>query len=313
MDKYDIDHCLERLRKDGEALGEKASDEDRKVWLATATGTLALFLPDGSPIMKAIAEIRDSTGQASKQDARWVVTDAVRLLKVAAEFNRMRRDDQTVATLRDDLRAVMGETFLKSPWFYLAIAILTAAFGLAVLGVIQIKSYKLDAEQELKNAKAKIEDQVRSVEQTISTLGQRAQESAAAAKQAVEKKLDDQLASDLANAKQRINEGATQHLETLKQTKAPALESGLVTLQERSTAIEQGLKGLQQDILSLKKRADELTDDLHRMEAAAQTGGLVKLSIFLNRSRYFVLLEVVVAGLALLSSFIVLVAAFRRR
>jgi len=333
LDKYAIDHWLARLMQEGETLREKGSEEEKKIWLATASGTLAFFLPKDSPIVNALNEIRDAESQTGPEAIQ--LGRAVQLLQVAAEFNRMRRDDQTVATLREDLRSVMGETFLKSPWFYIGIVILTAAFGLAVLGVIQIKGYKIDAEQEVINAQSRINRQLESVQKTIGEIGERATKSADAARQVVETKLDSQLATYVTttkgrigkkaeeylgslkdtktNAEQRIDKEAVKYLENLKRTKTPELESSLITLNQSRADLQNRIEKLQQDTLFLKGRVDELTEGLKRLHVAAKASPFERLSIFLNRSRYFVLLEVVITGLALLFSIIVLGAILLQR
>ncbi len=284
MNKYVLNRSLENLREEGEALkGKESADDianDIKEWFIITIATLRTFLPENSPIIEGLKELKDALGKDTQQPKSDLLSQGIRLLKVATELNRQRQDDQTMASLRMDLSNVMAETFIKSWWFKAPVAILILAASFTILGYVKIQNFKVDLFDDVKKASEKIKDYRESAEQNIST------------------KLD----SYLSQAQQKIDKGAKDQLELLKEKHAPALESGLKDLQKSANDLQPKFIKLQEDEVRLTTGINDLTNGLKRMDDVGKTRGLEQLSVFLNRSRKVVFAEIVIASCLLILS-----------
>jgi hypothetical protein len=311
MEKYAIDARLQKLITEAEGFlrsGRQTPSGDLTVWSVTAISTLTLFLPETSALVEHFRKLSDTQFEPPTGS----LEQALGLLRVAVDINLQRRDDVSLSTLREDMRTIIGDIYLKAWWFYVPAAILLLAAGFAVTGLIQVKDVRLDLQKEVQTTRDRIEDHRKTVEASIDSLGKRAQTSADEARQAVERKLEGQLQSHVDSTKRRIDEAADRHLDTLKRSKSPALESGLAAVQATVMDLEKRAGRLKDDLSLLQASVGELRRGLEQIDTVAKTGALDRLSVFLSRSRQFVVGELIVVSACVVMCGIMLIVARRR-
>lgn len=315
MDKHLIASRLDQLQSDGQTIAMAITKpESITFWYASAIDTLTLFLPEASELVRVFKELRDR--QSHGCDER-LLPQALDVLRIAADVNRLRRSDDLVADLRRDVQTSVGEIYRKSGWFYFPVTVLFLAAGFAVVGVIELRGTRInvreEAEAALRAAKASIEEHRTNVERSIDAIGKQAQSKADEAKQDVERKLELQLQSSVEEARGRINTAAQKHLETIKREKTPNLEFGLIAAQAQLAGVEKRLQQVQGQLATLQSSLDELERALKRVDRAVAAGTLDRLSLFLNRSRRYVWAELLVNSAALLILIAALITRVVRR
>lgn len=255
-------------------------------------------------------EIRED--HRRKDDKGVLPPEALNLIRLAGDMNWSRQSDQ----FRNDVQATMNDLFLKWPWLYIQAGIIIVTAVFAVIGIIRLQSVSINVREEADNAlraaRASIEEHRMNVEGLIETIGKQAQLKVDEAKQDIERKMDDQLRSSLDEARGRINSGAANHLETIKREKTPDLERGLMTAQAQVTEIDRRLQGVQAHLTTLESSSEQLGHAIKSIDAATGAGTLDQASLFLNRSRRWVLAELVINSIATIVLIIASVAAIIR-
>lgn len=316
MDKHVIAARLDRLISDGDYFGgtpatTDAQDDRVAIWFARALDTVTLFLPENSAVVRMLSDARDQS-----KNLRRISPEAVQIVRIASEYNRDRRGDDLLDDLRQDVHAVITDIYRKSWWFYVPIALLAAAAIFAISGVIQLRDTKVDVRAEaaaaLQRAKDSIDQQQRSAEAAIALSGTRAKAAAEDAKQEVERRLERELQTYVADQRQRIATATDQQIELLKRERAPNIDSALGMYQARIDGLQTRVKQVDQRLDRLDSSSDELQRGFQRLDASAKAGTLNRLSVFLNRSRRYVAAELIITSIALLASVILLVTIWWR-
>jgi hypothetical protein len=312
MNKYAIANLLEDVAMEGRSLTWTGPGEDRQrvlVWFARSADTLGLFLAADSELRKLFSDIRNRfIGDPSAS----VLQEAVNLIKVAWDVNRTRKDDGMSNDLRQDVQAVIAETYLKSWWFRSTMAALTVTVIFAAVGVFQINNIRVDvhdrAETALKKAEQEINDQKASAARAITSVGEDA-------KREVANQLKSQLQSHVDETKRNITAAAQAHLDELKRQKTPELEAALLMSRSKLDAQQKRLEATEGRLSRLEAKADALTRAIeHISKATTGAGALDKLSAFLDRSKLYVVTEIAtLITAAVLSAIAMLLVLAQRR
>ena len=318
MDKHLIAKRLDSLYSDGKRLlsldASAIKPGELTIWYASALDTLSLFLEADSELIRALKEVRD---RPSDPHPAKLSQEGLLVLRAASEVNRLRRGDDLVGDLRRDIQTIIGDIYVKSWWFYGPVGILFMAALFAVAGIVQLRETRInvreEAESALRNAKTSIDEHRVNVERSIDAIGKQAESKADEAKQNVEKRMELQLQTTLEEAKTRINNAANNHFESIKRERTPNLESGLVAAQVKLADVEKRLESVQKQVSTLESSINDMERAIKRIDSAAAAGTLENISQFLNRSRVYVLTELVVNSLLLLFSIVVLVPWVIRR
>jgi len=306
MDKHLLARHLEGLYSDGQALAKSSSTDAAaqvSLWFARTAEALRFFLPSDSELLAAFKRLSDATADAKPTS---ILEQALTLLRVATDLNRLRRGDDAIADLRQDVSTIISQIYVKSWWFRIPVAILLVAVIFAVFGVVQLKDYQVDiaaiADKAVEEAHDRIDEQEKTVQASIAAIGKSAEAAVDEAKRDVARRLDQQLQASLKEAQDRIATTAQSHVNTLIRDKAPGLETQLLATRAIVDTISIRLTPIQDQVSRLKAGTAELTRGLQRLDSAAATGAFTNLSVFLGRSRTVVAIELAVTTLALVAS-----------
>jgi hypothetical protein len=236
MNRYAIDACLNELATEGQWLVGGDNRQKALVWFARAGGVLSAILPADSELRKTFDEaasvhLGDTSAKLPQQ--------AVDLLRVASELNRLRRDEGILLDLRQDVQTVIAETFVKSWWFRLPIAILVTTIAFALVGVVQISNMSIDVRQHAEAAAKKAEDDIAAqrdrTQKSIAQIGDNARE-------AVQSQITSALRDSTTAAKTQISAAALARVNELKEQKAPELEAAFATARFSTDSSSEGLR-----------------------------------------------------------------------
>ncbi len=318
MSKHLIAARLDRLLLEGERLrranlAPSSNLDELAIWFATAIDTITLFLPGNSELLAVLSKLQKAHADS---DAVELPAEALTIIRIASEVNRIRRSDDVNEDLRHDIQMFIVDTYRKSWLFYVPIVLLLVAFGFAVKGVFEVRDLKINTREEaaaaLERAKQSIDQQQRSAESTIAMVGAKAKLAADDAKLEVERRLEHELQSYVADQRQRIHDAADKQIEIVKRERAPNLETALGASQARVDSLQAQLKQIDQRVQSVASSSDELHRAFKTIDNSVKGNTLDRVSVFLNRSRQFVAAEFIVAGLVLLLAIVLLIYAWRK-
>lgn len=299
MNKYVFNTQLGELVSEGQHLTQHllhSKDRQRTlIWFARAKDMLALFLPLESELRKAFSALADTQTAGTSAS---VPEEAVALIRVAADINRIQRDESM--DLRHDIESVINDTFAKSWWFRIPVAILVAATVVALGGVVQIGYMNIDIRQRAAAAVAKADEDIKAqklqAQSAITKIGDDATK-------AVQEQLKTELRSHVETMKHDISAAAQIHVEDLKRQKTPELEAAFATAKFKVESLQHNVAGEEKRLTELESRAAELSRAIAKMTATeGREGPIDRLGGYLNRSRGYVLTEAVVVFASLLLS-----------
>ena len=236
-DKHFIRRSLDQVGDKIRSLHNVKPDErdpmwkaERDVLYAEIGQLLELALPPASPLLalfKKSAEEASATSSgapatnvysvSANADPIYVV---MRILAAAHRWNETRVEEEATAGLAEDVNRILSRNLLKYPVVQMALAVLVAAAGFAIFGVIQFQGMKIDVKEEINKkgdaAMADIQARKDDVLQTVKKLQEQVGGAAAAAT-----KLD----GDITAAKQRVSDLTMSAVRDLTAQKVGAIEA----------------------------------------------------------------------------------------
>ena len=288
-----------------------------RIWLMVVIDTVNKILGEDSLLSREIKDLIESNldllrdPEISKETAERIITDAKFIIDQIDRQSLYFGNQELEEDIWEIIHIRIVNKFLKSPFFLTPFVVLIVAAGVAILGVFQIQSYRLDIKElsntAVKEAKQEIQDETNNIRSNIKNFGQ---EKINELKGFVTTEKDN-LEKITDNEKANIEKSATQYVDQLTKIKEPELEKEISEITRSIGVLEFNVSSTNNKISKLEDRIVPINNALEAI-GIPDRGLIEKASVLINQSTIFIMGVILISLISIILSIISLIFSRKR-